>query len=219
MEIKSKLLKPYTNKQRTDFIVQQNHRNGFTIEETDKALLAWGKTDEEKLNEAKIYKYNEINNGARIYLESGEALFEVAEGKHIEATDGNIAKLSAYALSFMTGVQEVVYWNTKEDETIALNQEQLTQALMGLGEVQATVWNVKFPYYLKLLELATTVEEIKAIIVDYSLPIPEEPIEGEETVTEPTVNEEEPVEEPVTEPTVNEEETVAEPEAEKTVEE
>ena len=132
------------------------------------------KTDKEKLNEAKIYKYNEINNGARTYLESGNALFEIEEGKHIEATDGNIAKLSAYALSFMTGVQEVVYWNTKEDETIALNQEQLTQALMGLGEVQATVWNVKFPYYLKLLELATTVEEVNAINVDYSLPIPKE---------------------------------------------
>ena len=132
------------------------------------------KTDEEKLNEAKTDKYNEINNGARIYLESGEALFEVAEGKHIEATDGNIAKLSAYALSFMTGVQSEVYWNTKEDETIALTQEQLTQALMGLGEVQATVWNVKFPYYLKQLENATTVEEVNAINVDYSLPIPEE---------------------------------------------
>ena len=174
MEIKSKLNKPYTNKQRTDFIVQQNHRNGYTIEETDKALIAWGKTDEENLNEVKTSKYNEINNGARIYLESGEALFEVAEGKHIEATDGNIAKLSAYALSFMTGVQSEVYWNTKEDETIALTQEQLTQALMGLGEVQATVWNVKFPYYLKQLENATTVEEVNAINVDYSLPIPEE---------------------------------------------
>lgn len=169
MEIKATLQKPCTENERINFIVEQNHKNGYTIEETDKALIAWGKTDEEKLNEAKINKYNEINNGARIYLESGEALFEVAEGKHIEATDGNIAKLSAYALSFMTGVQEVVYWNTKEDETIALTQEQLTQALMGLGEVQATVWNVKFPYYLKLLELATTVEEVNAINVDYSI--------------------------------------------------
>ena len=184
MEIKSELLKPYTNKQRTDFIVQQNHRNGYTIEETDKALIAWGNTDEEKLNEAKTDKYNEINNGARIYLESGNALFEIEEGKHIEATDGNIAKLSAYALSFMTGVQSEVYWNTKEDETIVLNQEQLTQALIGLGEVQATVWNVKFPYYLKQLENATTVEEVKAINVDYSLPIPKETeVTDEEIIT------------------------------------
>lgn len=184
MEIKAKLNKPYTDKQKTDFIVEQNHRNGYTIEETDKALIAWDKTDEEKLNIAKTDKYNEINNGARIYLESGEALFEIEEGKHIEATDGNIAKLSAYALSFIKGVQSEVYWNTKEDETIALNQEQLTQALIGLGEVQATVWNVKFPYYLKQLENATTVEEVKAITVDYSLPIPEETeVTDEEIIT------------------------------------
>ena len=109
MEIKAELKQPYTENERIKFIVQQNHRNGYTIEETDKALIAWGKTDEEKLTIAKANKYNEINNGARDYLESGEALFEIEEGKHIEATDGNIAKLSAYALSFMTGVQSEVY--------------------------------------------------------------------------------------------------------------
>ena len=152
---------------------------GSKILETERPIVNFEFADtpeyiEEQLNIAKTNKYNEINNGARIYLESGEALFEIEEGKHIEATDGNIAKLSAYALSFMTGVQSEVYWNIKEDETIALNQEQLTQALMGLGEVQATVWNVKFPYYLKQLENATTVEEINAITVDYSLPIPKE---------------------------------------------
>lgn len=155
------------------------------------------KTEAEKLNIAKAAKYNEINNGARIYLESGNALFELVleanndlspqpspqgEGEklyksyHIEATDGNIAKLSAYALSFLSGAfpQSEVYWNTKEDETIALNQEQLTQALQGLGEVQATVWNVKFPYYLKQIEEAKTVDEVNAIVVDYSQDIPAE---------------------------------------------
>ena len=152
---------------------------GLKILETERPIVNFEFADtteyiEEQLNIAKTNKYNEINNGARTYLESGEALFEIEEGKHIEATDGNIAKLSAYALSFMTGVQSEVYWNTKEDETIALNQEQLTQTLIGLGEVQATVWNVKFPYYLEQLENSTTVEEINAITVDYSLPIPEE---------------------------------------------
>lgn len=181
MEIKATLNKPYTENERINFIVEQNHKNGYEIRETVTALEAWGDTDKEKLTIAKTNKYNEINNGAREYLESGNALFEIEEGKHIEATDGNIAKLSAYALSFMTGVQSEVYWNTKEDETIALNQEQLTQALMGLGEVQATVWNVKFPYYLKQLESATTVEEVNAINVDYSVPVE---IQEETEVTE-----------------------------------
>ena len=35
-----KLNKPYTEKQKTDFIVQYNHQQGLTIEETSKALYA-----------------------------------------------------------------------------------------------------------------------------------------------------------------------------------
>ena len=48
MEIKAELLKPYTENERIDFIVQQNHKNGFEIRETETALEAWGYTEEEK---------------------------------------------------------------------------------------------------------------------------------------------------------------------------
>ena len=47
MEIKATLNKPYTNKQRMDFIVEQNHKNGYEIKETETALEAWGYTEEE----------------------------------------------------------------------------------------------------------------------------------------------------------------------------
>lgn len=48
MEIKAQLNKPYTEKQRADFIVEQNHQQGYEIRETETALEAWGYTDEEK---------------------------------------------------------------------------------------------------------------------------------------------------------------------------
>ncbi len=48
MEIKAELLKPYTEEQRMDFIVEQNHKQGFEIKETETALEAWGYTEEEK---------------------------------------------------------------------------------------------------------------------------------------------------------------------------
>ncbi len=48
MEIKAELLKPYTDKERMDFIVEQNHKQGFEIKETETALEAWGYTEEEK---------------------------------------------------------------------------------------------------------------------------------------------------------------------------
>ena len=48
MEIKSILEKPYTEEQRIDFVVEQNHRLQYEIRETKTALEAWGLTEEEK---------------------------------------------------------------------------------------------------------------------------------------------------------------------------
>lgn len=47
MEIKATLNKPYTEDERADFIVEQNHQNGYEIKETEEALEAWGLTEEE----------------------------------------------------------------------------------------------------------------------------------------------------------------------------
>lgn len=48
MEIKATLNKPYTEEERIDFIIEQNHNNGYEIRETEEALEAWGYTEEEK---------------------------------------------------------------------------------------------------------------------------------------------------------------------------
>ena len=53
MEIKAELKQPYTENERIDFIVEQNHKKGYTIEEADNALLAWGYTEEEKQEQRK----------------------------------------------------------------------------------------------------------------------------------------------------------------------
>ena len=48
MEIKAKLDKPYTEEQRINFIVEQNHQQGYEIKETETELQAWGYTEAEK---------------------------------------------------------------------------------------------------------------------------------------------------------------------------
>lgn len=48
MELKATLEKPYTVQQRTEFIIHQNHQQGYKIKETETALEAWGYTEEEK---------------------------------------------------------------------------------------------------------------------------------------------------------------------------
>lgn len=53
MEIKAQLLKPYTEAQRIEFVVENNHKQGLTIEETETSLVALGKTKEELEQEEK----------------------------------------------------------------------------------------------------------------------------------------------------------------------
>ena len=47
MEIKAELIKPYTEQERMDFIVEQNHQKGYEIKETETSIEAWGYTEEE----------------------------------------------------------------------------------------------------------------------------------------------------------------------------
>ena len=62
MEIKATLQKPYTEKQRMDFIVEQNHKNGYEIRETETALEAWGYTEEEVAQKECECRNQEIDN-------------------------------------------------------------------------------------------------------------------------------------------------------------
>lgn len=57
MEIKAKLLKPYTEEQRLDFIVEQNHDKGYKLKETEKELQAWGYTTKE-ITKAREEQFN-----------------------------------------------------------------------------------------------------------------------------------------------------------------
>lgn len=48
MEIKAELKQPYTEQERINFIVEQNHQKGCEIRETETSIEAWGYTEEEK---------------------------------------------------------------------------------------------------------------------------------------------------------------------------
>jgi hypothetical protein len=58
MEIKATLQKPYTEKDRLDFIVKYQY--GYTINETETALEAWGLTEEEIAQKQREERINEL---------------------------------------------------------------------------------------------------------------------------------------------------------------
>lgn len=70
MEIKAKLNKPYTAKQRADFIVANNHNKGYEIKETETALEAWGLTNEEQEQADLENKQKSVRATRNQYLET-----------------------------------------------------------------------------------------------------------------------------------------------------
>lgn len=170
MEIKAELVQPFTEEEKVNFIVEYNHNLGYEIRETEEALEAWGYTEEELLEQAKQAKYNEANQKAFQYLESGEAVFTYEEGKSIEATDGNIAKLGLSLVNFILtqDYTSTIEWNTKENENVQLNAEQLQVIVAGLQGIQSEVWTVKFVEYNTAIDEAKTLKEVNAIIIDYT---------------------------------------------------
>ena len=61
MEIKALLNKPYTENERLNFIIENNHEKGYEIRETEEALEAWGLTQEEIAIRNKSNKIAELD--------------------------------------------------------------------------------------------------------------------------------------------------------------
>lgn len=70
MEIKAQLNKPYSDKQRADFIVENNHNKGYDIKETETALEAWGLTAEEQAQKELDDKKASVRGVRNSYLET-----------------------------------------------------------------------------------------------------------------------------------------------------
>ena len=86
MEIKSELKQPYTDKEREDFIVEQNHKNGYEIRETETSLEAWGYTEEEKQEQERERRNQEID----------EKIKELQIMALPEVLNGNIENIKLY---------------------------------------------------------------------------------------------------------------------------
>lgn len=86
MEIKAVLNKPYTENEKINFIVEQNHNNGYEIRETEIALEAWGYTEEEKQEQEHECRNQEID----------EKIKELQIMALPEVLNGNIENIKLY---------------------------------------------------------------------------------------------------------------------------
>lgn len=80
MEIKAKLLKPYTENQKIDFVVEYNHNQGYKIEETNNELLALGYSQEE------LAQF-ETERIAKLYLTGADVERAIYQAKGMDFDD------------------------------------------------------------------------------------------------------------------------------------
>lgn len=186
-----KLDKPFTDKQRADFVVNYNHKQGLNIQETDKALYAlqpWeilqgdeviDNTEEyntEQLQKAKEAKTQEATDKAYAYeqtdalitVKATNAMTRVSDLYHIEGHFTNMIKISAYAQSM--GEEDILPWNTKENVNVFLNKTGCAQLSALMQQMNVNLWTVAFPTYLAQIEACTTADEVNAIEIEYKNP-------------------------------------------------
>ena len=66
MEIKARLLKPFDEKEKMNFIVKYNHNLGYEIKETNEAFEAWGSTQEE-IKQKEIERIGNLTATKRVF--------------------------------------------------------------------------------------------------------------------------------------------------------
>lgn len=108
MEIKATLKKPYEEKDRLDFIVEQNHKNGYEVKETETALEAWGFTAEEIAEQEKqAQKADLVAQLDALDLKTIRALRAIQAGQGTQADTEKIADLEEQAAQIRAQLQEL----------------------------------------------------------------------------------------------------------------
>ena len=108
MEIKATLNKPYTDKQRADFIVEYNHRQGCEIKETETALEAWGKTAEEQEESTKQAQREKlISQLDALDLKTIRSLRAIQAGTGTEDDSSKLAELEEQAEAIRQRLNEL----------------------------------------------------------------------------------------------------------------
>lgn len=110
MEIKAELNKPYTDKQRADFIVENNHRKGYEIKETENALEAWGLTAEEQAEKDLLDKQTSVRAVREQFFEQYVDWYQSKPLLWEEMTDEEKQDIADYRKYLMDYTKEENWW-------------------------------------------------------------------------------------------------------------
>lgn len=160
MELKSTLYKPYTDIERADFIVVNNHQKGYEIRETDIGLQAWGYDDTELLEQAKQDKIA-LNDSLR-----DTALLSGVEYQNVLFDSDTDQKVNLLATVSSMPDDKTVIWFGMDNQGLLCTKADL-YAIGGLiTELHSYCWNMN-AYIKEQISEAQTIEELEEININY----------------------------------------------------
>lgn len=160
MEIKAILKKPYTDKQRIDFVVIQNRRNGYVLQETEDDLIAWGKDEAELLKDAKNSKIIE-NDMARDEKLNGGVIY-----KSVLFDSDTDQKVNLLATVQGMDEEQTIVWYGMDNKPLTCTKEDLINIGGLITSLHSFCWN-KNAEIKQEIASCLTVDEVEAINITY----------------------------------------------------
>ena len=161
MEIKEILKKPYTEQERIEFIVRNNHNNGYEIRETETELQAWGNDENDKFQIAKENKIL-LNDELR-----DSALLGGVTYQNVLFDSDTDQKVNLLATVGMMSDEDTITWYGMDNQGLLCTKADL-MAIGGLiTELHSYCWGMN-AYIKEQIQNAETMEELDNIEINYA---------------------------------------------------
>ena len=164
MEIKAILNKPYTEQERINFIVSNNHKLEYEVKETDDALEAWGEDSQELLTRAKNEKILENDTKRDIALNKG------VEYKNILFDSDTDQKVNLLAIVSTMQDEDIITWFGNDNQPLECNKQDLINIGSLITKLHSFCWN-KNAEIKEQIYMAEAIEEVEGIEIEYSTKI------------------------------------------------
>ena len=172
MKAVAELKKPYTENQHIDFLLENKIKNKYEIEYSDDAIIAWCKTEEDLLADAKAVKRKENSLKAREAVDNGWVEFKEAriETNNRTSSDLGDARDACLALG-----EDTYSWFSMDNKLVTLNinknnlqDDDFMKIKTLIAKFKNDIWLDKYRYFDLQINNAQTIEELNEITLDYS---------------------------------------------------
>ena len=163
MEIKAVLPVPYTEMERVHFIIEQNHRHNYEIREAESELQAWGPDDNDLLLMKKQEKV-QLNDTAR-----DEALYGGVTYQNVLFDSDTDQKINLLATLSRMQDTDTLTWYGMDNQGLLCTKADIEAIGQLIIQLHSYCWNMN-AYIKEQIQEAQTIEEVEAIIIDYTMP-------------------------------------------------